>query len=467
MEQRKYVKVRSTPSSHVFFNIHGLISSSHDPFTINELQNHSIVFISETWLHSTQTPLLPSKSVITVPAIKPPGRGRPSGGLHLYYNPKFNSRLNSSDQNHISVSFDHISIIGVYFKPNSDIDDIIISLATALRNIPASSPIVIGGDFNVHPNTTEFFEICDFLFHQGISLISRTDQPTFSYSKGSSCVDYIFSSRCLPVKSVKTIPINSSDHIPIQAVLRVRRKASLPSRVILPKRIDIDAAVKDLTQLQIDDVPAHELCSKIDQILNQATRTMTIRKEPKKPWFNQHSYELRKYCQNLFHLSKRDSKYLAEYSIARKAYQSHLRYAKKSYEESKNQNLIDKTLRNGIHELYKQGRKKTENNSISLNDLFKYSKDLYKNVNNEAFKLLPSCEDQRHILLQPFTINEVESCLSKMKSKALSSTGSISPHFLQTHFTIHCTSHSNCFQSLPQKFIISSIMARIILVLHP
>ena len=107
---------------------------------------------------------------------------------------------------------------------------------------------------------------------------------------------------------------------------------------------------------------------------------MTIRKEPKKPWFNQHSYELRKYCQNLFHLSKRDSKYLAEYSIARKAYQSHLRYAKKSYEESKNQNLIDKSLRNGIHELYKQGRKKTENNSISLNDLFNTRKIFTKTL---------------------------------------------------------------------------------------
>ena len=183
----------STPSSHVFFNIHGLISSSHDPFTINELQNHSIVFISETWLHSTQTPYLhqsllspflqsnpPEEVVLVAASIYTTTPSSIADWIHpIRTTSPFPSTTSLSlvfTSNPIQISMKSLS----HLRPRWRIFQ---------HPLPSSS-----GEISMSILIRlSFSKFADFLFHQGISLISRTDQPTFSYSKGSSCVDYIFS----------------------------------------------------------------------------------------------------------------------------------------------------------------------------------------------------------------------------------------------------------------------------------
>ena len=419
----------TTTSSHVFFNVHGLTSSSLCAHTVTELQNHSVVFLSETWLHSTQTELIQSKTLISVPATKPSGRGRPSGGLHLYFNPKFNSKVNSSDSSHISVTFDHISVIGCYFRPQSDLDDIVLTLATALNNIPSTLPVIIGGDFNVHPDSNEFKEISQFLRSYNITLISDPKTPTYTHSKGTSVIDYIFTSTSLPIRKVQTLLLTSSDHFPLQAIVKIRRKPSMSTKYTESK-LDFNSVINQLNQLSTNIQP-EILCSNIDSILTNSTTRFT-RKVNKTPWFSSVSYELRKNCQTLFKKSRSDPSYIQNYVIARKAYRSHLNHSKRNYERSKKDLMIQSALQNGISSLYKSAKKQNENTSIDIKELFRYSKDLYQAPNsNQSFNALPSCENRNHVLLQPFTKEEIESCISKFKSKASSTSSPLSPHSLK------------------------------------
>ncbi|KAG1650721.1 hypothetical protein GQR58_027787 [Nymphon striatum] len=139
----------------LFLNAHGIRTALA---STPQLAHHSIAFFSETW-DPTSSPLITDKDFFSVAATKPPGRGRPYGGLHMYVNPKLNAKLLSSNDSHISIQLKNISIIGFYFRPGTDLDDILISLATELNNVPSDQPTILGGDLNLHPDSSNFKEI--------------------------------------------------------------------------------------------------------------------------------------------------------------------------------------------------------------------------------------------------------------------------------------------------------------------
>ncbi|KAG1693346.1 hypothetical protein GQR58_007097 [Nymphon striatum] len=69
-------------NSILFFNAYGIRTALA---STPQLAHHSIAFFSETW-DPTSSPLITDKDFFSVAATKPPGRGRPYGGLHMYIN---------------------------------------------------------------------------------------------------------------------------------------------------------------------------------------------------------------------------------------------------------------------------------------------------------------------------------------------------------------------------------------------
>jgi exonuclease III len=93
-------------------------------------------FSCETWTRpGRETNTFPGKVFFNVPAALPPGRGRPSGGLEWSISPSLMPKCISSSSQHIAVHFGAIDVsaIGVYYKPDTDIDDMIYDLRLRRR----------------------------------------------------------------------------------------------------------------------------------------------------------------------------------------------------------------------------------------------------------------------------------------------------------------------------------------------
>jgi hypothetical protein len=398
------------------------------------LSKYSVAFFSETWLTSPKSLIL-DKDFFQVPAVRATRRGRPSGGLHLYCNPQLQPRLISSCFNYIAVQLATLSVVGVYFKPNSDLDDIITTLATALNNVNTSLPIILGGDLNLRPDTQDFREVQDFLSHYGMQLASDPSKPTFLYPRGKSCIDFVFASSTLTVLNCSTIDVACSDHLPLQLVLKLPRKQATFNVRTSPRRgLDLDACVDFLSNPELLQLPPHEVVHRIDEFFVSRDSTTPLKRKCAKPWFTRYSYSLRQECLRLLQLSRVNPAFSTQFCIARSAYHRHIRSAKLAYFRAKADDLVVLARREGLPALYRKAKRNSPGSAIPLHDLFSYSKDLFSAApGNNSITPMPGCEVENHPLLEAFTLSEISDCLSKAKSKAGSSYahGSLSPFSLK------------------------------------
>ena len=74
----------------------------------------------------------------------------------MSYNTTTTEIFLKSDE-HIAMKFENVVIIGVYFDPESNFDDISCKLNSILEHpqINHDSAILVGGDFNINPEQTE------------------------------------------------------------------------------------------------------------------------------------------------------------------------------------------------------------------------------------------------------------------------------------------------------------------------
>lgn len=413
-------------SAYLFLNAHGLRTALLDPTT---LTNYSVSFFSETWLVDP-APVVANRDFFGVPAKKPHGRGRPSGGLHLYCNPLLGATLLSSSSCHIAVSTPLLTCIGVYFEPESDLDDIILCLANVLNNAPSALPVLIGGDFNLHPDSAEFREVSDFLRHYDVLLISDPSVPTFFHARGSSCIDYVFGSSSLKVSECSCPPFQASDHAPLKVVLKLpRRNHSAGMKNSCNSRLDVQRCVDFLEDQSLLELPLPELVDSIDEFFGSSNASVPIKPKTSKPWFSSYAYELRRKCLRLLQCCASDPSFSSELAVAKTAYHRHLRWAKKAYDQQQCDNLIEAARRDGIRVLYRRAKTKSSGSSIPLHSLYTYSKELFSvdDPSLNTFQLIPSCEQNDHSLLIPFTMSEILNCVSSLRSKAKSNYRALSP----------------------------------------
>ena len=214
-----------TKISTSFINCHGraaFLRSADKSF----LQKHSVIFFSETMLIENKHHLcLENKTNFHVHA-EHPRRGRPIGGLEMYVSSYLQPDLISSDANHIAIEIRGTTIIGFYFNPSTDVDDIIEKVSQVLSTVKNPNKCVIGGDFNLNAylvKSNNFVVFENFMNSHSFGLISDPDIPTFSNSNGLSTPDHIFASYQVTGTNSLVHNFAASDHFPISTTLHIPR----------------------------------------------------------------------------------------------------------------------------------------------------------------------------------------------------------------------------------------------------
>ena len=246
----------------------------------------------------------------------------------------------------------HAYLVGCYYQPGTNLDDILVDLATALNRAPSGLPILIGGDLNLSHTSFDFEEILDFLRSYDLDLLSDLDVTTFSNHNSSSRNDYTFCSKsAFGAKEIVIQDIVCSDHFPVSIIVKLNKNNSVinsHNQEVKPTFLHVDECVRMLSDPGLLELDAEEIPDKIDSILAAAIRPKKNRRKSTKPWFTAYSHSLRKSCQFLRRAANMNPNARKDFSLARTAYHRHLRSAKQEYEDNEVVKLIAKGRKDGL-----------------------------------------------------------------------------------------------------------------------
>ena len=135
--------------------------------------------------------------------------------------PKF---LGKCDQ-HIAMKIANVLIVGIYFNPETEFDDITVKLTSILENteINDDTAIIVGGDFNVKPHENEFKELSKFFDSYGLQVTSDISKPTYEKNGTKSTLDYIFTKSKTSVINAKTVNYLNSDHHALTIKIKIQK----------------------------------------------------------------------------------------------------------------------------------------------------------------------------------------------------------------------------------------------------
>ena len=171
-------------TSFMFYNVHGLNNVFRNEPNDRFFSKPCVTFLCETWNRDKDCTSHPFKNrfISAVPAVKTiNSRGRPKGGLMFSVSKTLDPVVLSSSQHHIALLLQtiNIAVIGCYYNPNLDFDDVTQDCLKAISSCPKSAELVIGGDWNMKPSTETFNQMELLLDAHGISCVSDNSQPTF------------------------------------------------------------------------------------------------------------------------------------------------------------------------------------------------------------------------------------------------------------------------------------------------
>ena len=309
--------------------------------SLHDLSNHSVVFLSESWLVEEKfDPLLRNKDFFVVHA-RQVHRGRPSGGLEAYTARCLHAKRISTTDHHIALRVRSTVLIGVYYRPTLELDDITADLSCVFNLCGPQDKVIVGGDFNISHNCPDVRELSGFLQLHSVSLRSDATSPTFVGASGSfSIIDHVFVPHGIDSREYHVLRLGASDHEPVQAVLKIKRCSASPiycDRVEQSLNVVQCGDALSAFQSVLDDTPPEN----IPEVLNGFFQNATIRprknQPPKRPWYNGFLRDLRRRSINAlqrFRSSKTESNGILM-SRHHQAYHFNIRRAKELFESQK------------------------------------------------------------------------------------------------------------------------------------
>lgn len=134
------------------------------------------------------------------------------------------AKLESQSKHLLAISCSDTCIIDCYYQPDmvkENLDEVTQDLIAAIRKCPTMGNLLIGGDINIKPGTTEFDAVCQVLEEENIFLASDGLNPT--YCKGTMN-DHIFYKYGTIVTRTSVEDLQCSDHQPISLIAKVWNK---------------------------------------------------------------------------------------------------------------------------------------------------------------------------------------------------------------------------------------------------
>ena len=101
--------------------------------------------------------------------------------------------------------------------------DKITKTLTSLLDISKGKNIILGGDFNLTPDSDGFEEVCNLLHCYAIHLKSDPSIPTFEKNGRKATLDYIFASQSVKVMNVNVVNNLNSDQYTLSIKLKIKR----------------------------------------------------------------------------------------------------------------------------------------------------------------------------------------------------------------------------------------------------
>ena len=103
-------------------------------------------------------------------------RGRPSQGLACYYKPKIGKILKTErEEEYIILETNRLTIIGMYVKPLTPIEDIVTTIMTVLTKTTPAGKMIIAGNFNYRMDIDDLRskELLQLMTEEGFTLINN------------------------------------------------------------------------------------------------------------------------------------------------------------------------------------------------------------------------------------------------------------------------------------------------------
>lgn len=420
----------------LFWNVEGknrFINALGDKYLDKDalIAGQDILFLSETW---SVVPFSSRKlfNFSFSSAVKT--QGRPSGGLEFYSSPSRTQKVISQSPHHICIVSSNFQVIGVYYKPSLEFDDLILDLVKALDACCDDIPIVLGGDFNLHYGTPDFRNLAELLEIFNISLVSDPSRISFDGVQGSSTPDHVFISTSPRISgvNVRTVPRPQSSHFPICVELSLNsvNTEAEKAEVFPESRLDVELCKTKLIPILSNlDITSPEVLA--DQICTTFSESRTI--PPHHPRNRKNTFEIDKLIKETdesFELFQRyRTPFFKEVHFrCRRSLQAAVRRNNAAVKESLVAKLISDTRSNGIRALYRPAKKFAPSSSaVTLREWFDFFSNLYQSFNEPNLKhfQFPPTEEASH-LCEDFSADEVKFALDHQSSGAVGFSG-ISP----------------------------------------
>jgi len=117
----------------------------------------------------------------------------------MYVSRYLQAQERSKSPHHIAIDVGSTSLIGVYYRPSLELDDVITDLSKAITSCGNQDEIILSGDFNIQYGTPDYVELEEFVDSCGLSLRSDPSIATFFNGNhaGHSTPDHLFASRLI------------------------------------------------------------------------------------------------------------------------------------------------------------------------------------------------------------------------------------------------------------------------------
>ena len=228
--------------------------------------------------------------------------------------------------------------------------------------------------------------------------------------------------------------------------------------------MDFGACMNALIELKnsndIKNLDPERIADKVQNILDQNNHVVSKRPQKRnEDSYNPETIELKKESMRKLWEFRRDGtdESARSYAQLRNAYHRALRHDEQQSKEKEVANLLQKSYHEGLNALYKRVKPTKSSNTIDAEMFGSHCRRLFQSVPEPKLQKIPDCSPETHPLLDPISEDEVRTAMTKMKSKAKSSSG-ISPYHHSQTFPPASVFHTHHLQSfsyvlhLPNNF---------------
>ena len=267
-------------------------------------------------------------------------------GIAIFVKPFLNPRaLPIVSNSHLVVLTKVCNVIGFYFPPRTDLDDIaacVTEVLQSVNNLVPDVPKLVVGDFNYRTNRGNRRAIlcnafCNVLLDEfGLLLRNNPDIPTFRGPKGSSAIDLIFSDS-LPIQ-VSVTPSFERRHCKVLISWKNDTPRDLQVERRYKRSVDTDLLSSDTSLEHVKPLLDHGAISSATALLEKAIlRASTLKTRQHryhKQWFDDECKTKKKRLVSLKRISYGDT-----FWAARRDYKKTCREKRRACEEKE---LIEK-----------------------------------------------------------------------------------------------------------------------------